>query len=969
MKLYFYSILVILLFSITPKTAFSQCSNINDYKALRGLYLSTNGDNWKNRTGWPSYADFLANPTPTSNTNMDNWYGVECVNFRVQSLNLPNNNLNGSFEQTFNLLGSLQEVNLSGNQIKGVIINNIINLQKLQNLDLSNNLFSGPLPYGFSLLSNLRILNLSRNFFKEFLPIDFSSMSNLNVLNLANNNFTDSLANVIGNMKNLTSLQLQGNQFYGEIPSSIGALTALEELDLSFNYYYIEIPIQLSKCKKLIKLNLSYNKFYGTIPSQLGMLDQIEYLNLSNNNLSGCLADELLVWCSPKIVNGVEVFRSINLTNNYLLPWQGDFEMFCSIPQNQIGALCDNCKVNDGLDFIQPDCSCGTQLNPQNNIKGHVFIDYNANGLFDDSDFGFAGAPVELIIGCPGWTVLEITTTDAEGNYSFSGVPPGKYTVRVESGGVGAPQGYPSPKECCLSVDLCSDTSILECDMGYSRPDCTSNPYSVDNLCDVAYDNPLCNLTVIKEFACGQNPSVLGPWAGKEHCGGTYENTSFYGFIAGTGDYSIEFTIFSCAGTGVEYGLIDACNPDGPYIVCNGNANSGTVTVDASQLEPCKKYIFWMDGFSGSICSYYIRVVGDFNVCEVPAVQDIAINQACNLPCPNLATLPVTVVGANDIEDIDNVTLHWDILFNGAPIMSTTTIPVNDGMSLDVPFLEAGIYEICVVTEHPCPGLSAPFCKTFEFKSPNITSKEYNLCIDDFPWNGEVDSLTGLAALDEYGNPWKWSGGPIESSNINTTPPTYSFSSNYVDTCGCAYIQNIKFNILSSSQQRYDVCYKDLPFSIGDTLINTEVTSLPIYINNSQDTLSCDSIIYLSLQILSEGEPCDDKDASTINDVYDAACVCKGEKSNNVDNTSKDAWVVYPNPVTETLILSNTSTQFTIPDIEIYNIQGISIKPIIKENIGQQPKLELETTALPPGVYHLKIKTNQDMTIKRFVKI
>ena len=95
----------------------------------------------------------------------------------------------------------------------------------------------------------------------------------------------------------------------------------------------------------------------------------------------------------------------------------------------------------------------------------------------------------------------------------------------------------------------------------------------------------------------------------------------------------------------------------------------------------------------------------------------------------------------------------------------------------------------------------------------------------------------------------------------------------------------------------------------------------------------------------------------------------KLEKSNNVDNTSKDAWVVYPNPVAETLILSNTSTQFTIPDIEIYNIQGISIKPIIKENIGQQPKLELETTALPPGVYHLKIKTNQDMTIKRFVKI
>lgn len=969
MKLYFYSILVILLFSLTPKTAFSQCSNINDYKALRGLYLSTNGDMWKNRTGWPSYADFLANPTPTSNTNMDNWYGVECVNFRVQILNLPNNNLNGSLEQTFNLLGNVEEVNLSGNQLKGAIITNIINLIKLENLDLSNNLFSGSLPYGFSLFSNLRVLNISRNNFNDVLPIDFGSMSNLNVLNLANNSFTDSLANVIGNMKNLTSLQLQGNQFYGDIPESIGELTNLEELDLSFNHYYIEIPAQLSNCKKLVNLNLSNNNFYGTIPSQFGMLDQIEYLNLSNNNLSGCIAIDFLVLCNPKIVNGITILRNINLANNYLLPWQGDFGMFCSNPQNQIGAPCDNCKANDDLDFIQTDCRCGTVPTAPINITGHVFIDYDSNGAIGSSDFGFAGAPVELKIGCPGWTVFARTTTDAEGNYSFSDVPPGSYTVHIPEGAQGAPDGSPYPKDCCLMINSCTPTSYLVCDMGYPPPNCTSNPYSVDHFCDVAYDNPLCNLQVIGDWACGQNPSVLGPWAGKEHCGGTFENTTFYGFVAGTGDYSIQFTIFSCAGTGLEYGLIDACNPDGPYIVCNGNANSGTVTVDASQLEPCKKYIFWMDGFSGSICSYYISVIGDFNVCEVPAVQDITINQSCNLPCPNLATLPVTVVGANDMEDIANVTLHWDISFNGAPLMITTTTPVNDGMSLNVPFLEAGEYKICVVTEHPCPGLSAPFCKTFEFKSPNITSKEYNLCIDDFPWNGEVDSLTGLAALDEYGNPWKWSGGPIELSNINTTPPTYSFSSNYVDTCGCAYIQNINFNILSSSQQRYDVCQKDLPFSIGDTLINTEVTSLPIYIKNTQDTLSCDSIIYLSLQILNEGEPCNDKDASTINDVYDADCVCKGEKSNKVDITAKDAWVVYPNPVTESLIISNTNTQFTIPDIEIYNIQGISITPIIKENIGQQPKLELETIALPPGVYHLKIKTNQDMTIKRFVKI
>jgi Leucine-rich repeat (LRR) protein len=794
-------------------------------------------------------------------------------------------------------------------------------------------------------------------------------MTKLIELNLANNVLSDSLNHIFGNMKNLSSLYLQNNKFYGELPPSIGNLTNLEFLDVSNNELIGEIPHQLCACSKLISLNFNTNYFSGNIPSQLGMLDQLIYFDLSNNYLSGCMASEFLIWCSPKIVNDVEVFRNINLTDNNLLPWLGDFEMFCSNSQNQIGAPCDNCVSSDGMDVIQADCTCGINQNKPGSISGTVYNDLNSSGSYDDFDTNLNDVTVYLLHGCPGISLYSTTKT-VNGLFTFTNLPVGNYTVLIPDLD-GPPDGVFYPDKCCFSVKPCQPENLI-CDFGYPPPDCTSNPYSVDNLCEMAYSNPLCDVSVIGEWACGQNPSEVGPWVGKKHCGGTYENTTFYGFVAGSGAYQFQFTIFSCAGTGVEYGLMEACNPDGPFVVCNASSNTGTVTIDASQLEPCKPYIFWIDGFQGSICSYYVEVQGDVKPCYISPIQDIVINQECNLLCPNLGTLPVTIVGTQgdlNIDDIDNLTLQWDISFNGGPYIKTTSTPSTDGVTIDVPFLQAGTYKICVETEYYCTKNLFPFCKTFEFQSPNITSKEYNLCIDDFPWNGEVDSLTGLAVLDEYGNPWKWSGGPIELSNINTTPPTYSFSSNYVDTCGCTYIQNIKFNILSSSQQRYDVCYKDLPFSIGDTLINNEVTSLPIYINNSQDTLSCDSIIYLSLQIFSEGEPCDDKDASTINDVYDAACVCKGEKSNKVVNTAKDAWSIYPNPVTETLIISNSSAQFAIPDIEIYNIQGIFIKPIIKENIGLQPKLELETTALPPGVYHLKIKTNQDMTIKRFVKI
>ena len=82
-----------------------------------------------------------------------------------------------------------------------------------------------------------------------------------------------------------------------------------------------------------------------------------------------------------------------------------------------------------------------------------------------------------------------------------------------------------------------------------------SNPYSVDNLCDDAYNNPYVNLTVIEEWPCGQNPSEFGPWLNQGNCNGVFPQYFFLWICGGTGDYQIEFTIFACAGTGVQYGI------------------------------------------------------------------------------------------------------------------------------------------------------------------------------------------------------------------------------------------------------------------------------------------------------------------------------------------------------------------------------------------------------------------------------
>lgn len=64
----------------------------------------------------------------------------------------------------------------------------------------------------------------------------------------------------------------------------------------------------------------------------------------------------------------------------------------------------------------------------QSSISGTVFLDQNHNGLQNGADAGIAGITVQLLNNSG--TVVASTTTDANGNYSFSGLNPGTYSVR-----------------------------------------------------------------------------------------------------------------------------------------------------------------------------------------------------------------------------------------------------------------------------------------------------------------------------------------------------------------------------------------------------------------------------------------------------------------------------------------------------------------------------------------------------------
>ena len=225
------------------QNAVSQCNDINDYTGLRALYLSTNGDGWTNRTGWPTATWFNANPNPNPVPDMSGWYGVTCTGPNVTCLDLDGD-FNCNANHTF-----------GGNNLIGQLPSSLINLSSLENLFLTRNPLGGIIPPEFGDFANLRILLLQWN------------------------NFSGSIPDNLGNCNSLTDLWIVGNPaLTGQIPSSLGNLTNLNQIGLAAN-------------------NLS-----GEIPASLGNLT-VNLLWLQQNNLSGCIPEELQNLCST-VTNG-----------------------------------------------------------------------------------------------------------------------------------------------------------------------------------------------------------------------------------------------------------------------------------------------------------------------------------------------------------------------------------------------------------------------------------------------------------------------------------------------------------------------------------------------------------------------------------------------------------------------------------------------------------------------------------------
>jgi Leucine-rich repeat (LRR) protein len=105
----------------------------SECNALVHLYYSTDGKNWKDKSGW----------------NVTNapcgWKGVSCSNGHVTVLNLSSNQLSGTIPESIGNLGNLTGLYLNNNNLSSP--KSLINLNKLEDLYVSKNKFScGEIP-------------------------------------------------------------------------------------------------------------------------------------------------------------------------------------------------------------------------------------------------------------------------------------------------------------------------------------------------------------------------------------------------------------------------------------------------------------------------------------------------------------------------------------------------------------------------------------------------------------------------------------------------------------------------------------------------------------------------------------------------------------------------------------------------------------------------------------------------------
>ncbi|MEZ5607033.1 MAG: IPTL-CTERM sorting domain-containing protein [Burkholderiaceae bacterium] len=281
--------------SLTPARAEIPAS---ERAVLEALYISTDGDNWTDNTGWNGPAVCPGAVIPGNpNATASPWTGVFCGVIgsadHVVSINLADNNLTGPLPALANLTELRRffaySTNGDGSSNVTSLPPDLASLTKLERFSVAGNGpgLTGTIP-SLSALTNLAQFRVNHNGLTGSLP-SLAGLSNLQIFWAQSNSLTGQIPPLSG-LTALTDFEVDRNQLTGSIPPLSG-LTNLEVFTVYTNRLTGVLP-SLNGLGSLRAFSAADNQLTGSIPSLVGQgLGALRRFRVHRNQLTGPIPD------------------------------------------------------------------------------------------------------------------------------------------------------------------------------------------------------------------------------------------------------------------------------------------------------------------------------------------------------------------------------------------------------------------------------------------------------------------------------------------------------------------------------------------------------------------------------------------------------------------------------------------------------------------------------------------------------
>lgn len=197
---------------------------------MNDVYAALTPSGWAVNDGWDVSisGNFYVSDPCNGRLSGREWFGVFCVTdqrvgaigydyssgsltglaYRVKTLALANNRLNGNFPTAIYGLTALTELFLTGNpNLGGTLAPGIEAMVALKQLQIDDCSLSGALPTGLNLLVNVQKLYIQNNDFNGAIP-NLAGMTALSDWQLGGNSFSSGLPTYITSMANLAKFDI-----------------------------------------------------------------------------------------------------------------------------------------------------------------------------------------------------------------------------------------------------------------------------------------------------------------------------------------------------------------------------------------------------------------------------------------------------------------------------------------------------------------------------------------------------------------------------------------------------------------------------------------------------------------------------------------------------------------------------------------------------------------------------------------